>query len=174
LEEGEGAPGAGLVSAQEPAGREEAAPTDPSADGTLGRIPAKEGGDVAVSPPAGGEESLSGAGWEDLLEFCARTEPSASLPSLLKRMGLRREGEGFVLMVPDEFTLNRVREPEIFSRLEKLFLAWCGSFPALELASHNGRRKSREELKTEIQEHPLVREVQSRFSGHIIDYGQIR
>jgi hypothetical protein len=33
---------------------------------------------------------------------------------------------------------------------------------------------SLEDLKAEVMQHPLVRNVQENFGGHIIDYGQLR
>jgi DNA polymerase-3 subunit gamma/tau len=118
--------------------------------------------------------SSSGADLESFFALCEATDQPSWLISLLRRTKIRREGNSVTLTAPDEFILDRIKEREIFSHMERLFLDWCGVVPDLELAEPGIRRQSREEIKGRVLEHPLVREIQSQFGGYIIDYGQIR
>lgn len=112
--------------------------------------------------------------WDSIFRFCAETEAPPWLSTLLRKVSAREIGGVLVLTAEDSFTGDRLREPEAMRQLEMLLTAWCGRFPAVRIETVEKGRKTREELKAEVLEHPLVKEVEARFGAYVIDYGQLR
>lgn len=111
--------------------------------------------------------------WEDIFALCEAKDVPSWFVSLLRRLDARwKKGELF-LEAQDSFTLERLNEPSIRDRFEEMLRGWCGAVPSYALAAPRVFRKSREELKNEILRHPLVREVQERCGGCVIDCGRM-
>ena len=93
---------------------------------------------------------------------------------LLRRTQADWRENTLVLSAQDEFSAERLHDPQAREALDRLLAAWCGSVPALDIRAPLVARKSREELQAEIMRHPLVKEMQTRFGARIVDYGQMR
>jgi len=130
------------------------------------------------SPQPPGPESISYVpsepAWDSIFALCEARDVPSWFVSLLKRLNARWEYGALYLEASDAFTLDRLNEPQIRTRLEEVLADWCGAIPALTLVAQNVLVKSREDLKAEVTQHPLVRTVQENFGGYIIDYGQQR
>jgi len=132
----------------------------------------------AVQAQPSGSESIahvpSEPDWDSIFTLCEAKSAPPWFVSLLKRLNARWEHGTLCLEASDAFTLDRLHEPQIRARLEETLADWCGAIPAFTLVAQKALVKSRDDLKAEVVQHPLVREVQENFGGYIIDYGQLR
>ncbi len=118
--------------------------------------------------------SKNGANWQDVFSLAEELAIPTWLTSLLRRARAGWQGDVLVLTAQDTFSAERLRDPQAREALERLLAAWCGVVPALDIQAPDVARKSREELQTEIMQHPLVKEMQAQFGAKIVDYGQMR
>ena len=124
--------------------------------------------------PTGVFVAASEPDWEHIFALAEARETPPWFLSLLRHLEARWDKGELFLEAQDGFTLDRLNDAQILHRLEELLSDWCGAPPRYTIAARQVARKSREDLKAEVMEHPLVKEVQERFGGYVIDYGQLR
>ena len=78
-----------------------------------------------------------------------------------------------MLVAQDDFSAERIAGAEVRDCLRELFMAACGFVPDLEIRGPEKKRKTRDDLRAEILEHPLVREAEAHLGAAVIDYGQL-
>ena len=142
----------------------------------------KKGQENPFPPPA--EEDFSpgpnsvplkkDSDWQTIFSLAEGLELPPWLMPLLRRTQADWRENTLVLSAQDEFSAERLHDPQAREALDRLLAAWCGSVPALDIRAPLVARKSREELQAEIMRHPLVKEMQTRFGARIVDYGQMR
>ena len=125
-------------------------------------------------PASGPALPKKDADWQDVFSLAEELALPAWLTSLLRRAQAGWQGNVLMLTAQDAFSAGRLRDPQAREALERLLAAWCGVVPALDIQAPEVARKSREELQTEIMQHPLVKEMQAQFGAKIVDYGQMR
>lgn len=112
--------------------------------------------------------------WEELLAICEEQNIPAWLSQLLKRCDCKEREGSLLIFAQDDFTAERLRDPEATELIKRLLEIQCGHVPDYEIKGPDKPRKSREQLKAEILEHPLVKEIENHLGACIIDYGQLR
>ena len=122
-----------------------------------------------VQPPLAATPS-----WEEIVNQCIRQEAPPWFKPLASRISCVWAGSRLILTPQDAFTSQRIREPLAKEILDAALHALCGTLPVLEVLTPVSDRKDREELKKEVYEHPMVREMQESFGARIVDYGQMR
>ena len=150
--------------------REQESQPDPAVpeDTALPVCAEERGADVVKS---GGMEEPA---WESIFAVCEAMDAPPWFSSLLRRVNAAWEKGELHLEAHDGFTLDRLEDAQVRARLEDTLRQWCGSLPSLKFSASRVVRKSREDLKAEVMQHPLVKEVQEHFGGYVIDYGQLR
>ena len=128
-----------------------------------------------ASSPAPNSVSLNKDNdWQTIFSLVEGLELPPWLMPLLRRTQAAWREDTLVLSAQDEFSAERLHDPQARKALDRLLAAWCGAAPALDIQAPLVARKSREELQAEIMRHPLVKEMQTRFGARIVDYGQMR
>ena len=112
--------------------------------------------------------------WNSIFALCEAKKLSSGFVALLKRINARWEHGELRLEASDDFTLKRLHDPQIRTRLEELLADWRGAVPTFAIVAQKTVVKSRDDLKAEVMQHPFVRAVRESFGGHVIDYGQLR
>lgn len=112
--------------------------------------------------------------WESIFRFCAELETPPWLSSLLRKVDAGEEKGVLVLTAEDSFVAERLLHTEARQHLDSVLEAWCGRVPTVRVQASAEGRKTREELREEVLEHPLVKEVETRFGAYVVDYGQLR
>lgn len=140
--------------------------------------PPSPGQDAAIGNadhrPHAPNEQASLPDWSALLALCQEKQRSPRFAQLLRRAEARYVGKKVLLVAQDSFSAESLRAEEIRGLLDGLFSELCGFVPEIEVRDPEVKRKSREDLKQEILNHPLVREVENLLGARAIDYGQIR
>ena len=112
--------------------------------------------------------------WDSIFAVCEVVDAPPWFSSLLRRVNAGWQNGELHLEAHDGFTLDRLEDAQVRARLEDTLRQWCGSLPPLKFSASQVVRKTREDLKAEVLQHPLVKEVQEHFGGYVIDYGQLR
>ncbi len=138
-----------------------------------GLFPFRENASSAGEEKAFVTEGMDGFCWEAVRKACAEGEtPSWLLPLLCRAQGQIR-GEKLLLVAQDEFTAERLCDPETQGFIQSLIKTLYGAVPLLIIEKPNIVRKSREELKAELMQHPLIQEAQNYLGAFVIDFGQL-
>lgn len=133
----------------------------------------RDSGPAYKEQPAPG--GVSCPDWETVFSIAEAMELAPWLVSVLRRLTGRWEEGCLLLEAQDNFTLDRMKEPEILAGFEGVLRHWCGgNVPRYSLSAEQRTRISRDELKARVLDHPLVKEVSRSFGGYVIDYGQLR
>ncbi|MDL2267946.1 DNA polymerase III subunit gamma/tau [Desulfovibrio sp. OttesenSCG-928-G15] len=120
------------------------------------------------------EQAVSYPEWDDLITYGKLTECAPWMLSLLKRLDGKWINGKLLIEAHDKFAQERFAEPSIREQMEGIFRGWCGHVPEYTVSAKEIVRKSRDELKAEVMEHPLVKEVQQHFGGYVIDFGSVQ
>ena len=112
--------------------------------------------------------------WDTIFLLCAERDIKLWLVSLLRKVEAVCRGDRLVLEAHDDFVAERLCDAQVRQDLNDLLIAWCGRIPDLEVIAPNKPRKSREEVRAEVYDHPLVKEVEAHLGAYVVDYGQIR
>ena len=119
------------------------------------------------------QETTSLPDWQEVLAHCRTKLDSPRLFQLLLRAEPRQDGEKVILVGRDPFSAENLRSKEMRRVLYTVFTELCGRTPEIEIRDPEVQRKSRDELKQEVLNHPLVREAESILGARAIDYGQL-
>lgn len=121
-----------------------------------------------------GDKKKVSPNWEELVAAGEEPGMPAWMLQLLKRCRCEQRESGLLLVAQDDFTEERLRDSEAAELLKKFFMNQYGHIPSYEIKGPEKPRKSREQLKAEILDHPLVKEIEDHLGACIIDYGQLR
>lgn len=131
--------------------------------------------DPVVDPPV--VESVpveSKEEWEAVTAVLAEMEVQPWLAALFNRVGGAWDGDVFVLAAHDEFAVERFQDSEAVRCLEEALARAFGKLPEYRFSVAARQRKTRDEIRQIVLDHPLVKELQDGFGASLLDYGQMR
>ncbi len=127
-----------------------------------------------TNPPDMNPAISARPGWDFVLERCREDGAPAWFLTLMGRVKGEWRGDILALAPSDAFTAERLQAKESLDILRAALMALCEAMPVLDITAPVIVSKSRDELKREVRDNPLVQVMLKDFGARILDFGQIR